>query len=254
MAKVVTYRHLTDDVVAAPDQETEIPDNYRWEPSWRFRIKANLVYAGSWLFAQGYCRSVLHVRNRKAFRQAAGRGYFVYGNHTQPFGDVFTPMRVNQSRRVFTLASPANLSVPILGRIVPYGGGLLVPSKLHQLRPFAQAIRRVIKQRHVVMIYPEAHVWPYYTGIRPFENGAFHYPVTTNAPVFATTMTYQARRWRQKPRRILYVDGPFWPDEQLPLKARQQQLEAQVRTAMTTRAALSTATYIHYQQREEVDS
>ncbi|MFK5281703.1 acyl-phosphate glycerol 3-phosphate acyltransferase, partial [Lacticaseibacillus paracasei] len=98
------------DVVAAPDQETEIPDNYRWEPSWRFRIKANLVYAGSWLFAQGYCRSVLHVRNRKAFRQAAGRGYFVYGNHTQPFGDVFTPMRVNQSRRVFTLASPANLS------------------------------------------------------------------------------------------------------------------------------------------------
>ena len=64
-------------------------------------------------------------------------------------------MRVNQSRRVFTLASPANLSVPILGRIVPYGGGLLVPSKLHQLRPFAQAIRRVIKQRHVVMIYPE---------------------------------------------------------------------------------------------------
>ena len=67
-------------------------------------------------------------------------------------------------------------------------------------------------------------------------------------------MTYQARRWRQKPRRILYVDGPFWPDEQLPLKARQQQLEAQVRTAMTTRAALSTATYIHYQQREEADS
>ena len=52
MAKVVTYRHLTDDVVAAPDQETEIPDNYRWEPSWRFRIKANLVCAGSWLFAQ----------------------------------------------------------------------------------------------------------------------------------------------------------------------------------------------------------
>ncbi|WP_240033602.1 1-acyl-sn-glycerol-3-phosphate acyltransferase, partial [Lacticaseibacillus paracasei] len=189
MAKVVTYRHLTDDVVAAPDQETEIPDNYRGEPSWRFRIKANLVYAGSWLFAQGYCRSVLHVRNRKAFRQAAGRGYFVYGNHTQPFGDVFTPMRVNQSRRVFTLASPANLSVPILGRIVPYGGGLLVPSKLHQLRPFAQAIRRVIKQRHVVMIYPEAHVWPYYTGIRPFENGAFHYPVTTNAPVFATVLS-----------------------------------------------------------------
>ena len=251
MVRIVTYRQLTDDVVAAPNQKNTIPADYHWEMTRAFRLKADVVYGGSWLFAQGYCRSLLRVFNRAVLQQAAGRGYFVYGNHTQPFGDVFTPMRVNQLRRVYTLAAPANLSVPILGRLVPYGGGVLVPNQLHQLRPFNAAIRRLIQAKHVVMIYPEAHVWPYYTGIRPFEPGAFHYPVELDAPVFATTMTYQKRRWRRQPRRVLYVDGPFWPDHQLPLKARQQQLAMQVKTAMQTRAALSDAAYIRYQQRKE---
>jgi len=248
MAKVLTYRRGTDDVVAAPNQNSAIPADYRWQPTRGFRLKADLVYGGSWLFAQGYCRIKLHVRNRQVFRQAAYCGYFVYGNHTQPFGDVFTPMRVNQSRRVFTLASAANLSVPVLGRLVPYGGGVLVPRRLHQLRDFNTEIRQLIQAKHVVMIYPEAHVWPYYTGIRPFEAGAFHYPVELDAPVFVTTMTYQKRHWRRKPRRILYVDGPFWPDRQLPIKLRQQKLAEQVKKVMTNRATLSNTEYIRYQQ------
>lgn len=250
MAKVLTYRRLTDDVVAAPDQNSAIPANYHWEPTRGFRLKADLVYAGSWLFAQGYGRMMLHVRHRQVLRQAAGRGYFVYGNHTQPFGDVFTPMRVNQSRRVYTLAAAANLSVPILGHLVPYGGGILVPRRLHQLRDFNAEIRRLIQAKHVVMIYPEAHVWPYYTGIRPFEAGAFHYPVELGAPVFVTTMTYQRRHWRRKPRRILYVDGPFWPNHRLPVKLQQKQLARQVQEAMVARASLSNTEYIRYQQKE----
>lgn len=160
-------------------------------------------------------------------------------------------MRVNQARRVATLAAPANLSVPILGRLVPYGGGLLVPKQLHQLRAFNAEIKRLIAAKQVVMIYPEAHVWPYYTGIRPFESGAFHYPVELNAPVFVTTMTYQQRHWWPRPKRILYVDGPYWPDQQLPLKMRQKQLATTVRTVMMKRAKLSNVAYIHYQQQKE---
>ena len=117
MVKVVTYQRLTDDIVTAPNQKDRLPANYCWKPTLGFRFKADLVYAGAWLFAQGYCRIGVRVRHRSVLRQAAGRGYFVYGNHTQPFGDVFTPMRVNQARRVATLAAPANLSVPILGQI-----------------------------------------------------------------------------------------------------------------------------------------
>ncbi len=44
-------------------------------------------------------------------------------------------------------------------------------------------------------IFPEAHVWPYYTGIRPFGEAAFHYPVATGKPVYTMTVTYQRRRW-----------------------------------------------------------
>ncbi|KMO59700.1 hypothetical protein PZ01_10980 [Lacticaseibacillus rhamnosus] len=71
MVKVVTYQRLTDDIVTAPNQKDRLPANYCWKPTSVFRFKADLVYAGAWLFAQGYCRIGVPVRHRSVLRQAA---------------------------------------------------------------------------------------------------------------------------------------------------------------------------------------
>lgn len=36
------------------------------------------------------------------------------------------------------------------------------------MRSFLDAIRTRIEEGSFIMVYPEAHIWPYYTGIRDF--------------------------------------------------------------------------------------
>lgn len=98
-------------------------------------------------------------------------------------------------------------------------------------------------------IFPEAHVWPYYTGIRPFGEAAFHYPVATGKPVYTMTVTYQRRRWSRRPRITVFVDGPLRPDATLTRKAQQAQLAELVTQQMRQRSAASTYSYITYQRR-----
>ena len=49
-------------------------------------------------------------------------------------------------------------------------------------------------------------------------------------------MTFQKRRFFKKPGITVYVDGPFFPDESLPLKAAQKKLRDEVHAAMKARA------------------
>ena len=101
-------------------------------------------------------------------------------------------------------------------------------------------------EKKCVVIYPEAHVWPYYTGIRPFPASSFRFPVECGAPVFVMTTTYQKRKTGRTPKAKIYVDGPFWPDDSLKKKERQQHLRDQVYACMTERSKNSTYDYIRY--------
>ena len=80
---------------------------------------------------------------------------------------------------------------------------------------FMNAISYHIKKKHRVLIYPEAHIWPYYNGIRHFKPASFRYPVMDNAPIIVMTTTFKKRRGCRKPKPIIYIDGPFYPDDSL---------------------------------------
>lgn len=75
------------------------------------------------------------------------------------------------------------------------------------------------------MIYPEAHIWPFYTGIRPFPDTSFRYPVQQKLPVFCLTNTYQRRGKSHIPQIVTYLDGPFYPDAELPAKLQKNAAE-----------------------------
>lgn len=240
------YHEFTDDFVASPEQERTLPPDYSWHQE-RPHL-AHLVYWGARLLGGLYVRVFLHVQVRGRAKVARIKGgAFIYANHTQPVGDVFIPMLAGAGKRVDTVAAPANLSVPVLGRLLKLGGALVLPQSMHQLAAFNREVRSRIAVGHVVTVYPEAHVWPYATIIRPFVPGSMHYPVASNAPVFAMTTTYQRRKFGRKPRITVDIDGPFMPDAQLTRKAQQSQLTAQVQAAMHSRAqAQNTYTYIKY--------
>ncbi len=204
-------------------------------------------------FAYVKCKFSHRIVGKELLKEHRDVGYFMYGNHTQDIGDAFLPNTLNLPQHNYVIVHPNNVSMPFLGRITPSLGALPLPDDFEALRNFTRAVERRISEGHTVVIYPEAHIWPYYTGIRPFSDASFCYPAKTGAPVFCFTNTYQARKHSKKPRIVTYIDGPFFPDKTLSAKAQRKDLRDQVYQCMCQRAKNSTVTYIEYIKREEKD-
>lgn len=197
----------------------------------------------------------LHFRhkvvNRQVLHLVAGQGYYMYGNHTHPIGDALIPTLVNRPVDVATIVHPNNVSMPLLGRITPYLGALPLPDDREAMKHFLEALDYEHAQKHCIMIYPEAHIWPYYTKIRPFQDSSFRYPVQAHAPVYSLTNTYHKGKREGVPQIITYIDGPFYADETLPVREKKRQLRDQVYAAMCERAKSNTVELIHYERKRD---
>lgn len=189
---------------------------------------------------------IVHKDILKAYQR---EGYFMYANHTHFMADALVPALAGRPKDVYVIVHPNNVSMPVLGKITPYLGALPLPDDGAAGRNFIKAIERRISQGHCIMIYPEAHIWPYYTDIRPFKDTSFHYPVKYQAPAFCLTNTYQKRKHTKRPRMVTYVDGPFYPDASLPAKEQKQVLRDQIYAQMKKRALCSNVEVIRYVKR-----
>lgn len=202
----------------------------------------------------GYAKGRFRIRyvGKEKLRECRGRGFFVYGNHTQPFADTFIPSIALYPTRNYFIVNPENVSMKGLHTIVEMLGALPVPGDTGSLKHFLAAIETLIGRGRTVTIYPEAHIWPFYTGIRPFSDVSFKYPVRLKTPVYCMTNTYQSYGRRgDKVRIVTYIDGPFYPEESLAPKERQRALRDKVYEAMVARSKNSNVDCIEYHKKEK---
>lgn len=172
---------FTQDVVENAGQDYHLSEGYRWiRPEWYFRLWSAVSFRLVRFFGGIYCRFALHasIKNRAVLKPYRKTGFFLYGNHTQPFGDVVLPALAVWPKRIYTIGSPANLGIPGLGKLLPAVGILPTPENFGQTKRFWAAIRQRAAEGCCVVTFPEAHVWPYYTEIRPFPEGSFRFPGT----------------------------------------------------------------------------
>lgn len=191
------------------------------------------------------------VKNQGVIKPYKKSGYFLYGNHTQGTGDAFMVQRINKAKGKYVVVHADNVSMPFLGRITPSLGALPLPDDMVAYKSFISAIETRISQKKCVVIYPEAHIWPYYTGIRPFVDTSFQYPIKLGAPTFCFTNTYQKRLLSKKPRVVTYVDGPFFPNKELSFKEQRADLRNRVYACMCERAKNSNLCLIEYVKKDE---
>ena len=186
------------------------------------------------------------IVNVDVLKKAGTSGYYLYGNHTHFLADALVPTLVNMPRETAVIVHPNNVSMPVLGRITPYLGALPLPDDREAMKHFLEAISRHTGRGECVMIYPEAHIWPFYTKIRPFKDTSFRYPVQQKLPVFSLTNTYQTKGKKKRPQMVTYIDGPFYPDQSLPVKEQKKLLRDQVYHTMVERAENSNMEMIQY--------
>lgn len=190
------------------------------------------------------------IIGKEALEKVEDTGYFMYGNHTHFLADALIPTMVNRPRDVYVIVHPNNVSMPFLGRITPSLGALPLPDDKEAAKHFVEAVSTSVDRKDCVMIYPEAHIWPFYTDIRPFKDTSFRYPVQKKVPVFSLTNTYQREGSRKTPQIVTYIDGPFYPDRSLPVKQQKKILRDKVYQTMKERAKNNTMTVIRYEKRD----
>ncbi len=242
-------------MVASADQNKKIPEHYRWlHTSIGYRIVSGILYALAVCFAEIYTRLILRVKveNRKVLKQAGKSGLILYGNHTQEMGDAFAPAAYLFPRRMYAVASPANLGIPVLGKLLPMLGAIVTPEGMDQMKDFTKAMETRLKEGAGIVIYPEAHVWPWCSFLRPFAKGSFWFPVKYQVPCYSMTTTYQKPKFGKRPKIRVYIDGPFEADPNLKGREAQNKLMNDVQTCMEGRMKNSTYAYVRYERKETV--
>ncbi len=247
------YQDYTDDFVESARQDQKLPEDYCWiHKNLFYRLVSAILYLAALIFAVIYDNFVLHihVKNRKVLRKARKTGGFLYGNHTQPMGDVFGPVLYSFPSRINAIASVSNLGIPVIGKLLPMLGALPQPESMGQMKRFMESIQYYVEKKRCIVIYPEAHVWPWCTFIRPFPATAFRFPVLYNVPVFCMTTTYQQRKHGKKPKIVAYIDGPFFAEPGKNKKEQQIRLHDRVYACMEARSRMSACEYVRYQKEE----
>ena len=258
--RVFYYENETDDPIKTDEQEKKVevrlPDGYEFIPrNPLVRLYSAFLFRVFWIFGQWYERHYWQAKfiGRDRLKKVKGKGYLIYANHTNPFHDVFGPA-VMADRRIFTIISPVNLKIPGIGKFLPMIGGLPLGKTRDEKLAFNNAVDKRLAQKKVLVIYPEAHVWPYATKIRKFPAGdkSFKYAVRNELPIFTMTTTYHKRKDKKHgdlPRMDVYLDGPFYPDAKLSLDAAQKELAKKAYDSMVKYSKKNTYEYFTYKKK-----
>lgn len=205
-----------------------------------------------WLFMRG----ILGVRfvNRKAMKEDKCRSYFLYGNHTG-FIDAFTPNLLSFPRRNYIIVGADTVSIKGLRNIVQMFGALPIPTQFRGMREFMRAVGEAHNQGNIT-VYPEAHIWPYFTGVREFPDTSFAYPVKHKAPVFAFFTAYTKPKgllsFLRKANITVYVSDPIFPEPGLTDREAKKDLRDKVYRFMVEKSSLSDYEVIRYIPRTRV--
>ena len=249
--KVIYYEdELNDEFSEAKIDARKIDENYKYEhKSLLWNLSAYLVQniiSVPIKFIYAKLKFRIKYIGREKLKPYKKQGYFVYGNHTQSFADTFIISNTIFPKRNYLIVNPENVSIKGLGNFVQKFGAIPIPNNRSGMKNFLEAVKSKIKRGYSVTIFPEAHIWPYYTKIRPFKNVSFRYPVELNTPTFCVTNTYQKRE-KNKVKITTYVDGPFFPDSNLEgVQEKKQNLRDKVYNCMVERTKESTFEYIKY--------
>ena len=256
--KIIYYDDPTSDDFAGTNIHAgKIDESYPYiRRGILFRVCSFLLYYVLalplvWFFE----RVLLRVRfvNKRAMRGYHATPVFLFGNHTG-FYDAYTPSIISAPRRNSVVVSPDAVSVKGLGCVVQMLGAIPVPTTYRAMRSFTEAIDYHHKSRNIT-IYPEAHIWPYYTGVRPFPDTSFTYAVKHGSPVFAFFTAYTEPKgflkFLRKANMTVYVSDPIIPDESLPPHEARRDLRDRVYSFMKEKSALSTYNVYEYIMREK---
>lgn len=237
--KTIKYKdEINDDFAGTNINTKKTPENFKYiHKNVFYRFFAGILY---WIIAKPivflYTKISLHQKfvNKKILKHYRKQGYLIYANHTLIPEDAFIPNILTWSKRNYIIVGPDAISIPGIRTLVTMLGGYPIPASIKTGKTYLDGIDYLLKHNNAITIYPEAHIWPYYTKIREFKDVSFNYAYTSGVPVFSLTNTFIKSRskLRKKPKVVTIINGPFFADQSLPRKESILKLRNEVHNSM----------------------
>ena len=231
--RIIYYKNiLTDDFAGTRIKQKQIDKKYVYvHKNIFYRMIAHILYywiAKPLVYIACKLKRKVRIKNPQVLKKLKKTGFFMYGNHTSKFDAVTPQSVVSKRKRVYIVANPDATSIPGIRTLVNMFGCIPLPSDVYSNTNYLDAIKYRYDQKSIIMIYPEAHIWPFYTGIRPFVDGSFRYPAMFNAPVVAMVTTYRKSHSKRKPFIDITLSEPIYPHPEYSLKENMKYLRDQV--------------------------
>ena len=231
--RIVYYKDpLMDDFAGTNIVQKKVDDNFVYvHENKLWRVCSTIFYYGiafPIMLLLAKIKRHVKVKNKQVLKKVKKSGYFLYGNHTNVY-DAFIPhVQVSQLKKTYIIANPDAVSIKGVKNLVMMLGALPTPSSPQSVKNFQAAIEKRIAQKRVIVIYPEAHIWPFYNGLRPFSDVSFQYPVKLNAPTIAMVTTYRKPKGKFQKKRRPFIDitlsDPIYPNPDLSVKENMKYL------------------------------
>ena len=204
---------LNDDFDQVGLTRPSVPKNYQYLRklhvlSWMAYYLLARPLLGIYCFFHG-----IRVKNRKNVKPLKKTGYFLYSNHVA-ISDVFKFSSYALAKRVNIIGYSDALSLKAIRPLIRALGYLPIPDDIDNLKRLKEAINTLVNKKEVILIYPEAHIWPYYTKIRNFKDVSFSYPAEMNKPVVPAVTVWRGKP-NHKPKQTIIFGKPIYPNEEL---------------------------------------
>lgn len=160
----------------------------------------------------------LNVKGRRHLKAVRKQGFFIYANHTSFRDSWLGAVSVAPFKKVYIISNKDAIQIPVVNILTKAGGVLPVADTVSGLKNLNLAIDTLVKKKKVVTIFPEAHIWPYYTKLRPFPLTSFRLSAMTNSPAVPVAVCYKKRKLfgdRRKPKMYIFIGKPIFPKPEL---------------------------------------
>jgi hypothetical protein len=189
------------------------------------------------------------VEGKRKLRRLKG-GCVIYSNHVLALDCAFSIVMVAAPRRCCIVCNPDAVHMPVVRHIVRMLGALPVPDDVGAFKNFSRTVDDKLKKGGTLVVMPEAHIWPYYTGIRDFPATSFTYAAKNGVPAVPVCVTFRKPKGPFKkfmrPRVTVKVGDPVYAEKGMPIKRAAKALRDETYSFMKSAACGNEAVFYSY--------
>lgn len=134
-------------------------------------------------------------------------------------------------KKIYYTTTEDSFKIPLVRKLIKLLRAMPIPSKIKDKEKLIKNINELVRNKNIVHFYPERALFPYYTKIRNFKNGAFTLAVKNNVPIIPMLFTFREpkgirKKIKSKKDVTLTILDPIYPStEEKNIKQKAEELK-----------------------------